>query len=725
MKPKLRPTTLEGALRKLGGTGRRREIMVDPEGGFFGTRTLSSALRRASVGDIVLIPGGDYQAFELKKGIEIRSLAGTTAVIKGTVTIDAENVALHGLEIRAEPGQPAIVIKKGSAVLDDCAIYGGINTGSPGQKAHLYLRSCLISGADEGLVVTDGSAAEVISCRIANCRHGISLYPKTSCAVYHSRIEACINTGQAEPGAGILADQASLYCEGATFFGNGVGLYLKQCPDTQLVSCYFHSSEASAVIATAIANEELRMHSCAIGHQDSAECAQISLTGGLAALDHCQVSAAPSAALSAENVRLELVDSQFESRDEATLELRACHISASGLECRSLKSIALSAAVCQGVVRQSRFFGRPPTQATDSPQLVFELCESGKPLESKEDADDSNSPPTISKFIERANKLVSQENIRNEMERLLRLAHAGQQRREQGLPAIEQNFHSLFFGPPGTGKMVAAQLLAEGLHAFGAIATPKVSEISLENEPAMAQALEKELGVIFLRAPEATGSTADQAGVRHFIENLIQRPKTVVIVAGERDQVRRLLRPSAALDRTFRNIFSFMSFGPVELVTLFARYCEKEHIPLSPDAVRALLLAFHLYSDRKDRRFANTQGVAILFDATQRRYLERCSLANRFDLLLEPRDLDIPQDKALRTALDRSPAFVTFCPSCSKENPWLPGLNARTVCLHCEAAYAANWGIWRDSATYRRTREALTHIVESGAVARRANLPSR
>jgi hypothetical protein len=272
----------------------------------------------------------------------------------------------------------------------------------------------------------------------------------------------------------------------------------------------------------------------------------------------------------------------------------------------------------------------------------------------------------------------------------------------------------------GTGKLVAAQLLAEGLHAFGAIDSPRVKEIPWEieggkNLPGIME------GMAFVRVPEAASSAADLTVVRQYVESLIQRPRSVVILAGERDLVRRLLRPSAALDRTFRNSFSFQGYGPVELVTLFARHCEREHISLSPDTVRALLLAFHLYSDRKDRRFANTQGVGVLFEASQRRYLERCSLANRFDLLMEPRDLDIPQDKALRTALDRSPAFVTFCPSCSKENPWLPGLPPRTVCLHCEATYSANWGVWKDSATYRRTRETLTHTVESGAVARRAN----
>ena len=95
------------------------------------------------------------------------------------------------------------------------------------------------------------------------------------------------------------------------------------------------------------------------------------------------------------------------------------------------------------------------------------------------------------------------------------------------------------------------------------------------------------------------------------------------------------------------------------------------------------------------------------------------------DLKLEAHDLDVPADKALRNAIKRCPAFITFCPASAKENPWLAGLNEQCVCLHCGSVYRGSWGIWKDSTTYRRTKESLTRPLEPGAVTLRANLPAR
>ena len=95
------------------------------------------------------------------------------------------------------------------------------------------------------------------------------------------------------------------------------------------------------------------------------------------------------------------------------------------------------------------------------------------------------------------------------------------------------------------------------------------------------------------------------------------------------------------------------------------------------------------------------------------------------DLKLEAHDLDVPADKALRNAIERCPAFITFCPASAKENPWLAGLNEQCVCLHCGSVYRGSWGIWKDSTTYRRTKELLTRPLEPGAVTLRANLPAR
>ena len=303
----------------------------------------------------------------------------------------------------------------------------------------------------------------------------------------------------------------------------------------------------------------------------------------------------------------------------------------------------------------------------------------------------------------------------------LRLAHAGQQRRLGGLPVPNQSYHSIFMGPSGTGKLTAARLLAEGLHAFGVLPSPDVEELSLST---VNGAHHPHPGVVFVRAHEATGSDLEHDNARLAIERLVSIPGEIVVLDGERDELRRMLRQSAVLDRAFRHTVYFTSFGPLELAALFTQLCDRDRIPVSIEAMRTILLAFHLYCERRDRRYANAHGVETLYENTRRRYLGRCSVAQSVDLELEPRDMEIPQDKSLLTALERSPAFVSFCPACTRENTWLPGLAAQVQCLHCDAYYTANWGVWKDSATYRRMKETLSrHAQPETTLVPRASLP--
>jgi hypothetical protein len=251
--------------------------------------------------------------------------------------------------------------------------------------------------------------------------------------------------------------------------------------------------------------------------------------------------------------------------------------------------------------------------------------------------------------------------------------------------------------------------------------SPHIEEISLatlEGGP------DPRPGVIFVRVHEATGTEADQERARRIAEQLVKFPDGIVILDGERDELRRLLRQSALLDRAFRHTVYFTSYGPLELAELFAQLCDRDRIPMSKDAMRTILLAFHLYCERRDRRYANTRGVEMLYESTRRRYLGRCSVTQRVDLELEPCDVEIPQDKLLLTVLERSPAFVSFCPACTRENTWLPGLSPQVQCLHCEGYYTARWGVWKDSACYRRMKEALNRpaLLES-PLAQRTTLP--
>jgi hypothetical protein len=276
-------------------------------------------------------------------------------------------------------------------------------------------------------------------------------------------------------------------------------------------------------------------------------------------------------------------------------------------------------------------------------------------------------------------------------------------------------------GPSGTGKITAARLLAEGMQAFGVLPSPDVEELSLSS---VNGAHHPHPGVVFVRAHEAAGAEIENDGARQAIERLVSIPGEIVVLDGERDELRRLLRQSAILDRAFRHTVYFTSFGPLELAALFTQLCDRDRIPVSIEAMRTILLAFHLYCERRDRRYANSHGVETLYENTRRRYLGRCSVAQSVDLELEPRDMEIPQDKSLLTALERSPAFVSFCPACTHENTWLPGQTAQVQCLHCDAYYTANWGVWKDSTTYRRMKESFSRSAQPEAqLAPRASLP--
>ncbi len=723
MKTLLRPQNLDEVLRKNVPTTGRHDVMVNPEGGFFEVKNLTAATRRAAKYDIVHIPAGIYTPLEITKPLELRSAQTGPVQLKGPIRIRTEGiVVLNGVEIHSELGTLAVIVEKGTVVFDDCSIHGGITAGSPGNSAQIFLKNCLTGHAEHGIFLSDLASAELSTTRIAECQTGIYLSPGTSCAVHDSCIESCVTITEEDPGAAILAEGASVYCEGVTFSKNSIGMYLSNCGDIRVLSCHFHASETAAIIASNTpTGPATQIQSCTVANQSTARCAQIALTGGAAIIKRTNVQIAPPVAISLEQTRAELHECRFTSRDEPAIDAHSSHLTARSILCLSENSAGLAARSCQGLLRGSRFVGTPPTAITDSMQLISEACTSAEHLSEIPTTDTPARPEsTIEGVMHRLEKSISQDVVRNELERMLRLAHAGQQRREAGLPEPAQSYHCVFMGPPGTGKHAAAQMLAHGLHAFGVIEQPEVHEIALQNGLNGSQAHN---GVLFVRARDLAEPAEGTTDARQQVEEILANSAGIVVLEGERDELRRLLRQSPVLDRTFRHMLFFTSFGPLELAALFVQLCERDRIPISLEARRTILLALHLYCERKDKRFANTHGVETLYELSRRRYLERCSLAESVDLELESRDFDIPQDKMLLSTLDRSPAFVSFCPACTRETPWLPGLDPQTQCLHCGAIYTANWGVWKDSSTYRRTRESLDRPVHGAELPQRASLP--
>lgn len=711
MKTRVRPRTLVSPLLTELLEGKRRELVVDPEGSFFEIKDLASALKKAGTGDVIILPPGEYPAFELTRSVEICAAQPGTVTIRGTSRIAASQAILRGLSFQADTPQPAITCDKGLFVIDDCIVAGRIEVGG---KARLFVRNSLLGRANDAILLKDQASAELLTSRISGSRIGVALRAGTSVALYHSAIDGCTSGNDSDPGAGIFAEKASVYCEGVHFSANDVALYLLECGEAAVVASHFQASRVASLIA---AGGSAQLSGCTVNDQPAGLCAQISLSGGKWEILHSTFATSPAPALAADQAQIEVTQSSFVADGTAAIDLRSTHITGEAIKCQSLLTAALAATQCQGTLRDSSFAGTPSLELVDSPALNFENCDSEVLNSAISSAEaDGSLPSTIETILEKLRKSVGQEAARNELERLLRLVQ-DERSRESG----EFHLHSVFMGASGTGRLEAARQFAEGLHILGQIDRPEVTEIlsfgGLEEPPA-------ETGVFLVRIRQA-GSASGSEGMVSYLEKLIMQPGQVVILAGERDEVRRLLRSSPVLDRMFRRTLFFSTYGPAELASVFAQYCERDHIPLSPEAAQALLLSFHLYSERKDKRFANITGVKALYESTRHRYLERSSATQGADLPLAPVDLEIPADKAIRNAVERSPAFVAFCPDCKKENPWLPGLLQPSACLHCGASYTAPWGIWRDSSIFRRMSDSLNQVPNTNLAARRTHLPSR
>jgi len=726
----LRPPKLEEVLKRNLSSDSVRELSINPEGKMFNNRNLAAAIRRAKVGDVIVVPPGEYPAFEIKKDLRLRSQLPGTVVFRGTMVIRSEFASFSGLEFRGGAGKSAFQVEKGTLVLKDCIIRGEITAGAPDANIELYLKGCLAGQTDEGIVLSHQTLLELSDCRISDCRIGLVLRSGATAALYHSRIESCLSSDESDPGVGIYSEKATLYCEGVALRNNGIGVYLKDNPETHLLYTLIQDSQTSALIAAnGTSSSTVQLHSCVTSQQLSSQCPQFSLSGGVVRLAHCRLQTSPASALSCELSRLEMKNCSFVAEGISALDLHSCHVTAESLFVEATGAPALTASGCHGEFRDCRFLGQPSTAVTLSPQLQLAsniLLE--VPLEVA--SDDSRNPgPTIATATKFLKESVVQESVRKGLERILRLAHAGQERKLQGLPVTDRHFHCVFMGPAGTGKRAAAGVLAKALFAFEAISNPRVAELHLEDlEPSPSGeslAKPREEGAIFLRVRDAVPISA---GIRQALTQLFDqadKADKVVILGGERDPLRRAQRAVHGLERMFRKTLFFTRYGPIELATHFAKLCAADQIMMSSNAIQTLLATLHYYCERKDKRFSNTTGVEVLYESSRHCFLERCSLANRMDLELEARDLEIPPDSSLQTVLDRSPAFVTWCPNCHKENPWLPELAPSFVCLHCETPYSAPWGTWKEAATYRETRSASG---PSGSVSRplpRVPLPSR
>lgn len=237
---------------------------------------------------------------------------------------------------------------------------------------------------------------------------------------------------------------------------------------------------------------------------------------------------------------------------------------------------------------------------------------------------------TLEKVLEELNELVGLEAVKKDIRELINLLEIQKKRSNEGLKNIEIALHTVFLGPPGTGKTSVARLLSRVFKHLGFLSKGQLYETDREGMIAgfvgqtatkVDKAVEESLGgVLFI--DEAYALTANSLGNDYGAEAVNtmlkrmedHRDDLAVVVAGYTEPMKLFVESNPGLRSRFNRYFAFDHFKPAELFQIFETFCKKADFVLTEDAADKLKDTFELLYSKKDEGFGNARVIRNLFE---------------------------------------------------------------------------------------------------------------
>lgn len=273
------------------------------------------------------------------------------------------------------------------------------------------------------------------------------------------------------------------------------------------------------------------------------------------------------------------------------------------------------------------------------------------------------SDDSLEKVLEELNGLIGLENVKKDVAELVNLLKVQQKRTKQGLKNIEITLHTVFLGPPGTGKTTVARLLGRIFKHLEFLSNGQMIETDREGMVAgyvgqtatKVDAIVEEAkgGVLFVDEAYALSQNAlgnDYGG--EAVNTLLKRMEDfrddfAVVVAGYDEPMQIFIDSNPGLRSRFNRFFHFDHFKPSELFSIFELNCKKADFIVTEDAKEKLKDTFELLYEKRDDSFGNARVVRNLFEKCIQKQANRIVTIKRVSkkalkTLLEQ---DIPEPK--------------------------------------------------------------------------------
>lgn len=199
--------------------------------------------------------------------------------------------------------------------------------------------------------------------------------------------------------------------------------------------------------------------------------------------------------------------------------------------------------------------------------------------------------------LDQLNQLIGLRQVKQEINKLLRLVEFNKKRTEQGLKPEKQSLHSVFLGNPGTGKTTVARLMGKVLFDHGVLTGDtfvfvEVSQEDLVSEnvggtaPKTRAHLDRARGgVLFI---DEAYNLYKKEGINHgqeAIDTIMKymedyRDEIMVIFAGYNKEMEQFLKSNPGLESRAPNIFHFEDYTSEEIVQMGQALLEKDQYTL-------------------------------------------------------------------------------------------------------------------------------------------------